>query len=288
MKGIIWLASYMKSGNTWVRVFLENYRQNLSVPVSINSLEIPVASDRELLDNCLGIESSDFSNNEIDRFRSEMYLYLARQRKEKFFLKVHDCYSICEGPGEQKFMFPAEATYKAVYIIRNPFEVAISMSNYYDMDIDKTIEQMSNPDFTLAGDQNKLHSQLRQKIGTWSQHVESWIDLNSFPLLMVRYEDMKFDALNIFSGILDFTGFSIDRLRLEKSTRFSSFDELKKQETKDGFIENSSAVSLFFRKGASENWRSVLKSEQVNKIVHNHSRVMIRVGYLSASGEILC
>jgi len=49
--GIIWLASYPKSGNTWLRIFLTNLRCDGEEPVNINELDGgPIASARALFD----------------------------------------------------------------------------------------------------------------------------------------------------------------------------------------------------------------------------------------------
>ncbi|MEJ2083836.1 MAG: sulfotransferase, partial [Acidobacteriota bacterium] len=38
MTGIVWLASYPKSGNTWLRAFLMNFLDPGKRPVDINQL----------------------------------------------------------------------------------------------------------------------------------------------------------------------------------------------------------------------------------------------------------
>ncbi len=43
--GIVWLASYPKSGNTWFRVFLSNLMGELEEAANINDLKsTPIAS----------------------------------------------------------------------------------------------------------------------------------------------------------------------------------------------------------------------------------------------------
>ena len=47
MGNLLWVASYPKSGNTWMRAFIENYLQNLQRPVDINTLfELSTAEAR--------------------------------------------------------------------------------------------------------------------------------------------------------------------------------------------------------------------------------------------------
>jgi len=92
--GIIWLASYPKSGNTRLRIFLTNLRRDGEEPVNINELdEGPIASGRALFEEATGIEASYLTAEEIDRLRPEVCERLAAGAKEVLFLTVHDAYT---------------------------------------------------------------------------------------------------------------------------------------------------------------------------------------------------
>ncbi|NOZ51459.1 MAG: sulfotransferase domain-containing protein, partial [Chloroflexi bacterium] len=83
MNGIIWLASYPKSGNTWMRVFLTNYLRDSDEPAEINNLDGgPIASARDIFDRVIGVESSDLTAEEIDRFRPAVYEQVAAESDE--------------------------------------------------------------------------------------------------------------------------------------------------------------------------------------------------------------
>ncbi len=89
MRNIIWLASYPKSGNTWFRVFLTNLLWGGGEPVEINKLmRTPVAGARDLFDETVGINASDLSHDEVDRFRPDLYRYLSDQAKQRRFFKM--------------------------------------------------------------------------------------------------------------------------------------------------------------------------------------------------------
>ena len=128
MGGIIWLASYPKSGNTWLRVFLANLRGDLELPVEINEFDFaPIASRRRIFDEETGIEASDLTSYEIDRLRPEVYEQLAAKADEILFMKVHDAYTT----NDRKLpLFPEKATVGTIYIIRNPMDVAISFPHH--------------------------------------------------------------------------------------------------------------------------------------------------------------
>src|SRR5690606_28629642 len=172
MSKIVWLASYPKSGNTWVRIFLNNYLQNGRTPADINNLEDSMhAGTRELFDRLTGVESSDLTAVEIDRARPWMYRRWAEDSPETLFVKVHDAYR-CTDTGQP--IFPQEATRTAVYIIRNPLDIAASMANHLSIGLDKAIAYLADEQYGLASSGHKLHRQLPQFMGSWHTHVHSW------------------------------------------------------------------------------------------------------------------
>ena len=80
MGKIIWLASYPKSGNTWMRILLTNYLRNANMPANINNLDGgPIASARQVFDDNVGIEASDLTQDEIERYRPYVYEMMSEQ-----------------------------------------------------------------------------------------------------------------------------------------------------------------------------------------------------------------
>ncbi|MBF0410875.1 MAG: sulfotransferase domain-containing protein [Candidatus Riflebacteria bacterium] len=278
MKGIIWLASYPKSGNTWFRIFLTNLLQDANRPASINELqEIPIASSRILFDENIGIESSDLTSDEISRFRPELYTYLSENATEQIYMKIHDAYISVE---KKKFLIPKESTACAVYFIRNPLDVAVSFAYHNAATYDLTISQMSENNLCFCGKHDRLYKQLQQRLLSWSNHVLSWVDAAPFPVCVLRYEDMKSNTFETFEKAVRFVGLSHTNYQIQKAIDFSSFEELQEQEEKSGFKERSTAAQKFFRKGKVGSWREELTKEQVERIINDHREVMQRFGYL--------
>ena len=285
MNGIVWLASYPKSGNTWFRIFLTNLLRNSDTPASINALEsTPIASARAIFDQNIGFEASDLSADEIDRLRPELYCHLAEHLEEPLFMKIHDAYTLTNSDIP---LIPAAATAGAIYFIRNPLDVAVSFAHHEDCDYDTAITDMANSAFTFCGKPSRLHNQLRQKLLTWSDHVLTWADAAPFPVCLLRYEDMKAQPLETFTHAVRFAGLDHSEAQIEKALHFSAFDILQQQEETDNFRERSAASSRFFRKGESGSWREELNKEQVQRIVNDHREVMQRFGYLDERGEIV-
>jgi aryl sulfotransferase len=285
MKGIIWLASYMKSGNTWFRVFLNNLLRKADAPANINELEgRPIASDRNVFDSNVGFEASDLTADEIDRLRPELYLHLAENATETLFIKIHDAYT---GVAENTPLIPQGATAGALYFIRNPLDVAVSFAHHNGLDYEASISRMADEVFAACRKTDRLHDQLRQKFLSWSGHVLSWVDVAPFPVCLLRYEDMKRQPLETFTRAVRFAGLDHTREQIEKAIGFSSFDVLQRREEEEGFREKSPSSSPFFRKGRIGSWREELTERQAQRIVDHHRDVMRRFGYLDDKGEIV-
>lgn len=284
MAGIIMLSSYPKSGNTWFRIFLTNLIIDNNAPASINNIQTHgIAAGRELFEIFSGIEASDLTFDEIDNIRPDVYKYLANSLNDTMFLKIHDAYTFSENGVP---LIPSSGI-KAIYIIRNPLDVAISYSYHFNCSIDKAISDMNDKNCCLYGEPEKLNWYLRQKLLTWSQHVESWVDNSEIPIHVIRYEDMKNNSFETFKNAAIFSGFSCDDEKIKKAIEFSDFKILNSEEKKNGFREKSADNSLFFRKGKIGDWRNYLSEEQVNLIIKEHEQVMKRFGYLDDEGNIV-
>jgi aryl sulfotransferase len=284
MKRMIWLASYPKSGNTWLRAFLTNYKQNASGPADINTLEGgPIASSRNLFDEWAGVEASDLPPASVERLRPHVYRKLAECVNETIFLKIHDAITFTS---EDIPLIPREVTQGAVYLIRNPLDVVVSFADHSGTTLEKTIQNMGNQDFQFASRDESLDIQLPQRLLTWSGHVRSWVDQDGFPVLVVRYEDLLEDPYGRFSEIVRFCGLEVDQELLHHAVRHSSFGVFKEQEELKGFKERSRHSKTFFRRGQAGGWREVLTLEQVARVIQDHGLMMERFGYLPDMDEV--
>ena len=284
MSGLVWLASYPKSGNTWLRIFLTTLLRGEDWDLDINNLiGGPIASSRELFDEMVGYDSADLTQAEIQRLRPEVYARMARQATggdRPLFCKVHDANLTRDHQGP-----PGSFGVATLYLVRNPLEVAVSYANHSGAeDLDVIISHMADSDYTLAGASDRQPNQLRQVLGSWSGHVAGWLD-GGHRLLMMRYEDMKHEPEKTFGGALDFLGLSFDPGPVKRAIDACAFERLREQERVRGFREKPMVSTAFFRGGETNSWRGILSEVQVAQIIADHGPMMRRLGYLSEWGE---
>ena len=279
---IVWLASYPKSGNTWLRTFLTSYLKNDGTPASINELIGPPVTSRALFDEYLGLPSSDLAPGEILRLRPLFHELLAAELPRPTFFKVHDaCIHTAGGP-----LFPRAATAGAVYLVRNPLDVAVSYAHHLQWSIDRTVEEMSRSEITSARHRRRLHQDFPDSKLSWSRNVSSWVEAD-LPVHVVRYEDLLADPVEAFGAVVRFAGLAWDRSRVARAVEHARFDRLRAQEERDGFRIRQPTAPSFFRSGRAGDWRSALSPRQVRALVEAHGPVMKRFGYLKEAEAFL-
>lgn len=284
MAGIVMISSYPKSGNTWFRIFLTNLMVDKEMPASINTIKTQgIAAGREIFDVITGIESSDLTFDEIDNVRPDVYKYIASKSENTIFMKIHDAYTFLEN-GDP--LIPSDGI-KAIYIIRNPLDVVVSYSYHCNCSIDEAISDLCNKNCCFYGENGKLNWHLKQKLLTWSGHVESWVDNAEMSVHIIRYEDMKNNPFETFKRAAIFSGLSYEDEKIKKAIEFSDFKILNKEEKKNGFKEKIAIDSLFFRKGKIGDWRNYLSEEQVSLIIKEHKIIMKRFGYLDDKENVI-
>jgi hypothetical protein len=277
------LASYPKSGNTWLRALLTNFLGPGDQPADINNLGAgrgEHAASRALFDELAGVQASAFDRPAIDRLRPEVYRRLAAASKEDVFIKAHDAWARTDA-GEP--MFPAEVTRVVLYVVRNPLDVAVSWAHHRGVTAAATVTQMCGgpaPD----DDQGHLGGQLPQHIGSWHGHVRSWLDASGLPCHVVRFEDLHRDPEPTFARVLEACGLPADPALVRRSVEFSDFAELRRQELERGFGERSpNARGEFFRRGKVGGWRTDLPGALALRLTDCNREMMMRFGYLDGS-----
>ncbi len=276
MSGYYWLASYPKSGNTWLRLFLESLAAG-GRAVDINALTLGEhAASRVVFDWVLDIESADLTDDEIGNARPRLYEIKAQDAPAPLLSKVHDAW--CMTPAGEP-MFPPAVTRGAIYIVRDPRDVAVSLAHHLNESVDAAIAHMARFGAGLAAPRQRVPPQLPQQIWSWSRHVESWLDA-PISVLPLRYEDMLADPLPCFGVAARFLGFEAARDAVAAAVDAVRFERLRAAEDTSGFCEAPAGAARFFRRGIAGGWQDSLTPEQVVRIERDHGAVMRRLGYL--------
>jgi aryl sulfotransferase len=281
---IVWLASYPKSGNTWLRTFISNLISNNDHPVHINDILGQSAGDRTVFDAVTGIDSSNLFPDEVDEMRPELYKRLSRETDGFRWIKVHDAYRYLAG---QRPIFQPEATRCTLYLVRNPLDVAWSFSRHMAMDIDEAIRSLNDNGYSINRETMDVTGQLDQKLSSWSEHVLSWANAPAgMNLQVMRYEDMKASPLKTFTTAVRALGIMKTQKEIQQALEYSSFATLREMELEAGFREKPAHSEAFFREGKIGAGRAMLTQAQVATIVTKHKEMMQYFGYLDKRGAI--
>lgn len=275
-KSIVWLASYPKSGNTWTRMFLANYFLNSQKPLSINQVHRFGTGDAipKMYQMVAGrpIDTNDMQLTLS--LREKVLRGIVANDADINFVKTHNT----RVPVFGQDMVPARYSRAAIYIVRNPLDMLLSYAKHYGQTHAEAVECLNSSENGSAPDATSVW----QFLGTWSDHVKSWTDSKIFPVLTLRYEDLLDDPQKGFGEAIEFIGAPVDKERLDRAVRFSSFKELRKQEDESGFAEKSPNAEKFFSKGTAGHWRDELDPTLVKKVRQAHKQTMKKFGYYSA------
>jgi hypothetical protein len=225
------------------------------------------------------IDSANLTIEQINELRPEVHRLESEDAEDLLFKKAHDAFTFTS---EGQPIFPPDVTHSAIYILRNPLDVAVSTTGHYALDPQRAAKRISKK-LVFANALPGLPAQLPQVLHTWSEHVLSWVDQASryFPVHVVRYEDMHAQPAAAFGQVIAAFDKAVDSRRLHKAIRFSRFEELRAQEEAEGFKERSRVADRFFRQGQVGGYRDVLKTAQIKAIITDHQAVMRRFGYLN-------
>ncbi len=197
---------------------------------------------------------------------------IATRGDPAYFVKTHSANRRINGVS----LIPPELTRQAIYLVRHPLDMLVSYADHWGISLAKAARQIASPGNVVAA-HPKMAAQF---LGTWSEHVESWMGARDFPVLTLRYEDMLADPQRAFIAVLRHLGAPIDRDVLARAVEAASFPRLVAMETAGGFAERGPAQQRFFREGRAGQWRDAVPDEIAHQVTRDHRAVMKRLGYL--------
>jgi len=220
---IIWLASYPKSGNTFLRSLLASYFYSedgtFEFEMLKNIKQFPI---NEIFDK-IGVDINDKYLVAKNYIKTQEEI---NKSKKLIFLKTHS--SFCKM--YNKFNFSdLKNSLGVIYIVRDPRNVVTSFAHHNSKSIENTVELLTN-DLIIGNEKNEAEVYL----GSWNFNYNSWkIYKNSEKYLLVKYEDLVKNTKNIFIKILKFinelsqNGISIDEKKIEKVINQTNFFRMK-------------------------------------------------------------
>lgn len=273
---IVWLASYPKSGNTWLRCFLDAYFLD---DLDINEIVSSISDDmHKLYDPGDGTEIAKAPVDIQQLCRPMGLLRLVNMHNKlrgdsmPLFVKTHTPHLLANGIEYQ----PECLTKAVVYLTRDPRDVLPSFAKHMGLSIDDAIDGMNDKYKVLGGNSERVG----ELISSWDQHVSSYLNATTHNVLYVRYEDLLEDPEKYFAKILTHSGVDPDMEKVKSAIEMTRLERLRAREKEEGFLESSpKAKNQFFGKGGNAN-RDNLEPRHFHKIEKAFGRIMKRLGYL--------
>jgi len=277
---IIWIASYPKSGNTLLRSILTALIYTEDGNVDFNKLlhieNFPPARDLEKF-------TDKFNNiNEVYKYSLEVQRQINKNKKLKIF-KTHSSKCIINGDP----FTDEQNTIGAIYVVRDPRDVLISASSYFNSSFEETKNIMFEKKTIIATAENH-HKPISTLVGSWSDHYNSWIN-NSRNILLIKYESLilnkELEIFRILNFINSFKSFHVSEKKIKNIINSSSFENMVEMEKKGLFKENSRDKNgkdiKFFNSGKAGIWKEKnLNKEILENIEQEFYTEMLELKYI--------
>ena len=282
---IFWIASYPKSGNTWLRALISSYYYTEDGVYHQNIIkEIGQFPEKR------HFKSFDY-NKDIVTDTSKFWLKaqekINEDKKLRFF-KTHNAF----GALNNNQFTDNRNSLGAIYIVRDARNVITSIKNHYELNDDQALTWMLNQNnyiYDVNNFENDGYSDF-QYISSWSINYKSWKVQKKIPIKIIKYEDLLNQTFVVFKDVIEFINKltqineKINIKKLKNSVNSTFFDKLKKDEEKNGFSESITSTKTktkipFFYLGPKNNWKNLLDEKLQIKISNTFRGEFNELGY---------
>ena len=281
---IIWIASYPKSGNTWLRSLISSYFFTQDGVFDQNKLKFIDQFPIQKYLNLFAYENK--IPGETAKYWIEAQRKINSEKKIKF-LKTHNFL----GSFNNYEFTNRQNTLGAIYIVRDPRNVITSLKNHYDINYDDALNFIKSErkfiyDFNKENDYSDF-----QIISSWENNYQSWKNNKVFPIKFIRYEDLEKETFKVFKNIIEFIGSiagdkkPFERKKAINAINSTSFETLKNLEKNKGFVEQVLSINdkkkiPFFYLGPKNNWKKILKKDIQQNIEKNFNQSLKDLNYI--------
>jgi hypothetical protein len=279
---IIWIASYPKSGNTYLRSFLASYYYSNDGKFDFDQLlkihqfpnmkfsKIKPTSKEEASRYWIFNQNNFFDKNRLN------------------FVKTHNCLLPFQG---NEFTSVNE-TLGAIYIVRDPRNVITSITHHYSINYEKALDYMLDDDCSLLEKSFDQDYSNFTYLNSWSNHYKSWKNNKNFEMLFIKYEDIEKNKEDIFKKIILFVekitkkNSKLNEKKFLNSIKSTNFSNLKNKELNEGFEESVYSNKIgkklnFFNLGFSNRWQKLLPKNIKNKVNEKFKKNLEELNYLN-------
>ena len=277
---IIWIASYPKSGNTWLRSIITSL---LYTTDGIFDFKLIKKIKQFPTRN----QFQDFTKNFNDINEISKFWLLAQDKinltEEIKFFKTHNL-----NCAVNKNSFTNKShTLGTIYVVRDPRNLINSIKNHYNKGNDEEAKNFLISKKILSRVPKDNEADIATLLGSWSDHYNFWTKRNS-NLLLIKYEDLILDTKKELERIIiylkKFMTVEINPEKIKNILNTTSFDHLKDLENKGLFNENvydsKKNKIRFFNKGPSNDWTKVLDKKIQDDLEKIFYKEMKELGYI--------
>jgi len=276
---IIWIASYPKSGNTYLRSFISSYYFSKKGKFNF-----------ELLMNVLQFPSVKFTkknlNSEVEA--SNNWIYNQNQffsGENVHFIKTHN--SLNQHNGNS--FTTKNLSLGCIYIVRDPRNIITSMTHHYSLTYEQAYKKLIDENASLLEKSREGDYSNFTFLGSWSSHFKSWKNSKDFKTLFVKYEDLENNKYDTFKKIVQFINelkkdkSSLNEKKFLNSINSTNFSNLRNKEEIEGFDESVNSKSgerkRFFNLGFNNRWQKILPKNILTKLNNNLQSDLNDLGY---------